>query len=565
MARYPKKASSKAVKKSKVAKKKKTKAKQALTHEAVPGSRRPPAEGAKRVRDADPNGLVTLTLTLRGPALPDADNLPAHAMSLSDVESRYGASRDDANKVADVLQRYGLKIDDTSLATRSVRVSGTVKAVEAAFHPNLGIYESKDQGEFRDRESGYKIPAELDGIVTAVLGLGQRRVAWRGSMHASAAHASHALAPLGPADLERQYGFPPGDGSGQKIAIAEFGGGYFVDDLKAYCQKFGRPTPNVKAISVNRPAFTLQQVLALPPDQRKEELEASGEVMMDVQIIAGLCPAAEIDVYFATFDQKGWVDLLNRAILDRPVALSVSWGLAEDSADWSPAARTAISERLNMAAALGITICVASGDDGSGDQEDDGRAHIDFPSSSPFVLCVGGTMLTGSAPHVTERVWWVSPGRRNGAGAGATGGGVSVFFDRPKWQNVKVKSLNKGSIDGRVVPDVTALAGSPGYDLILLGNDSPNGGTSASAPLWAALIARINALLPTGKRQRFLTPLLYQAGANGKTLGQTVCRDITIGHNASSPSPGAGYKAGAGFDAVSGWGAPVGTALLTGL
>jgi len=511
--------------------------------------------------------MIELTLSLRGPDLPDANSLPSHALTLADVESQYGASRDDAAKVAAVLQGYGLKIDDTSLATRSMRVSGTAKAVQAAFHPNLGIYENAEQGEFRDREGDYKVPNELKGIITAVLGLGQRRVAWRGSTAAAAAHASHALAlaPLGPADLEQRYGFPPGDGKGQKIAIAEFGGGYFAEDLKAYCNKFGRPTPNVKAISINRPAFTLKQIAALPQPQRNDELDASGEVMMDVQIIAGLCPAAEIDVYFATFDQKGWVDLLNRTILDKPVTLSVSWGLAEDSIDWSAAARTAINERLNMAAALGITVCIASGDDGSGDQEDDGRAHVDFPSSSPFVLCVGGTMLTGGPANVTERVWWVSPGRRNGAGAGSTGGGVSVFFNRPNWQNVKVKSLNKGSIDGRVVPDVAALAGAPGYDLILLGNDSPNGGTSASAPLWAALIARINALLPAAKRQRFLTPLLYQTGANGKTLGQTACHDVTLGHNASSPNPGAGYKAGKGFDAVGGWGTPIGTALLAGL
>jgi kumamolisin len=142
---------------------------------------------------------------------------------------------------------------------------------------------------------------------------------------------------------------------------------------------------------------------------------------------------------------------------------------------------------------------------------------------------------------------------------------VSVLFKRPKWQNVTVKSVNKGSIDGRVVPDVTALAGEPLYDLVFVSKDAPNGGTSASAPLWAALIARINAQLPPSKQQRFLTPLLYGPGAGGKPLGQLVCRDITIGNNISHPQPGVGYKAAAGFDAVSGWGTPIGTALLAGL
>jgi kumamolisin len=130
---------------------------------------------------------------------------------------------------------------------------------------------------------------------------------------------------------------------------------------------------------------------------------------------------------------------------------------------------------------------------------------------------------------------------------------------------VKITSLNKGSIDGRVVPDVAALAGTPFYDVIVLGGDAPNGGTSASTPVWAALIARVDALLPADKQQRFLTPLLYTNGANGKPLGSSACSDITLGNNTSSPDPGVGYKAGKGYDAVAGWGTPIGTALLEGL
>ena len=103
---------------------------------------------------------------------------------------------------------------------------------------------------------------------------------------------------------------------------------------------------------------------------------------------------------------------------------------------------------------------------------------------------------------------------------GATGGGVSRHFPRPAWQDVvPVASLNREA-DGRVVPDVSALAGTPYYDLIFRGYLWPEGKTSASAPVWAALIARINAKLPSNKRQRFLTPLLYQKLANGKTVGK---------------------------------------------
>jgi kumamolisin len=535
--------------------------------------RRPAKRGATRLRDANPDASVEVTITLKGPEMPDADHVPGSSLSPQEFERRYGASQADADAVARVLGSFGLKTDEVSLETRSMRMSGTVAQMEAAFQGKMGIYHSDDQGEYRGREGDVSIPAELDGIVTGVFGLDQRRVARRRpvsprspSMAGGPTAAAASLAPLGPEDLETRYNFPPGDGEGQQIAIAEFGGGYFPNDLAAFCAKFHRPVPAVKVIPVNLNALTLQQIMHLPKTQRLQELGETGEVMMDIQVIAGLCPKAQISVYFATFDLKGWLDLLNRVIRDRPVVLSVSWGAPEDAEDvWSEAARDEINKRLAAAAALGITVCISAGDDGSGDEVGDGRAHVDFPAVSPFALSVGGTMLTGANGHLAEQVWWDSPGRRTGNGGGATGGGVSVFFQRPAWQAVHIDSLNSDSIDGRVIPDVAALAGEPLYDLVLLGHDAPNGGTSASAPLWAALIARINAILPASKRQRFLTPLLYEAGPGGQARGKTVCRDITVGQNASNPEPGVGYEAGTGFDAASGWGTPNGAALLAAL
>ena len=525
----------------------------------VTGSQRPAKNGAIRIKDADPAAPVEVTITLRGPDLP-APTPGARVANLADFESRYGASKEDADKVKDVLGQHGIATKEISLPTRSMIVTGSVAQMEEVFHPDLGIYEDDEQGQFRDRGGNYTVPAELKGIVTSVLGFGQRQVARRkAAAQAAVAHAA-TLAPLTPSDLEARYQFPAGTAKGQSIAIAEFGGGYFASDAQAYCAKFGRPLPNIRAISVNRPAFTLAQISQLPLAQRREELSASVEVMMDVQIIAGLCPEADISVYFATFDQKGWVDLLNEVIKARPVTLSVSWGLAEDSSDWSDAARKAINERLNAAALLGITVCVASGDDGSGDQVSDGRGHIDFPSSSPFVLSVGGTMISDAG--ATESVWWDAPGRRTPSGGGAGGGGVSTLFPKPSWQTVKIKSINKNSIEGRINPDVAALAGKPLYDLVMLGHDAPNGGTSASAPLWAALIARLNALWPAAKQQRFIAPLLYAKTASGAIAGSVGCNDITIGNNLSKPDPGIGYPATKGFDAASGWGTPIGTTLL---
>jgi kumamolisin len=208
---------------------------------------------------------------------------------------------------------------------------------------------------------------------------------------------------------------------------------------------------------------------------------------------------------------------------------------------------------------LGVTTCVSSGDDGVGDQVNDHKAHVNFPATSPFVLSVGGTMLEGTPTE--EVVWWNAPGDRSVRGGGSTGGGVSTEFDRPAWQTVTVTSLNPRSIDGRIVPDVSALAGSPFYDLIFLGHDAPNGGTSASAPLWAALLARMQPGLAPANQRRFLAPLLYGNGPGGQPVGQAGCTGITRGEDNRSPGMREGYPPGPGYDAVTGWGTPIGTKL----
>jgi kumamolisin len=531
------------------------------THVVVPGSKRPVDKDAVRVGPIDPNDVFDVTIILNGPKLPGPDE--GAKLDPNDLLKKYGATQADADAVAASLRRYGLKVDSVSLETRSMKVSGPAKAMHSAFNADLSLMRSPDQGEYRGRHGTYSVPAPLKGIVKAVMGLDERRMARRKTVHARASAAKSTLSPLTPADLEQRYAFPPGGCAGEKIAIAEFGGGYFAADAQAYCARFARQTPNISAVSVDAPAYTLQEILALPKKQRAEALDDSIEVMMDVEIIAGLCPGADVSVYFSPFDQGGWVDLLNAVIAAKPTVLSVSWGLAEDDPEWAANAVTAIADRLNMLRLLGITTCVSAGDDGSGDQIDDGKAHVDFPGSSPFVLAVGGTQLDESGAGVAETTWWESPGRRTNNGGGSTGGGVSTMFPRPNWQTVRVRSLNRGSIDGRVVPDVAALAGEPLYDLVFLGKDSPNGGTSASAPLWASLIARINAQLPGAKQQRFLAPLLYAVGPANQPVGKLGSNDITSGNNASFPQPGKGYKAGPGFDAVTGWGVPNGAKLLS--
>jgi kumamolisin len=114
----------------------------------LPGSYRPRGSGAQRLRDADPQEQIEVTVVFRSPKLPPADDLPARPLSSDEFRAQYGASQDDANKVADVLKQFGLQIDETSLLTHSMRVSGTVAQMENAFNVKLGVYSSPEQGEY---------------------------------------------------------------------------------------------------------------------------------------------------------------------------------------------------------------------------------------------------------------------------------------------------------------------------------------------------------------------------------------------------------------------------------
>ena len=529
------------------------------THVVLKGSARQVRPGAKVLGTAGPDEWIEVTLKLRRKKpLPDLSGRPAR-ISRAELEANYGAAPADMEKVRTVLTGMGMTIIQEDPASASMKAGGPADIVEAAFGIKL-LHYSHEGENYRGRRGNLHIPVELDGIITGVFGLDTRRMVKRRPLrkrHKSLELARRKAAARSwffPAELATIYSFPDGDGSGQTVGILEFGGGYFQDDLATFSQNANIQMPTVRTVGVNN----------TPTDQRDG---AEGEVMLDVEVVGGVCPAATIVVYFSTFDENGWVSALDTAVHDaeNPLSvISISWGYAEDAQGaWSEGAIDAINDTLKAAALLGVTVCVAAGDDGSDDQVGDGHAHVDFPSSSPYVLAVGGTTLRkNKSDKLTEVAWKDGDGLRQDNG-GSTGGGVSVHFPRPDWQTVSIQSVNPGAIDGRVIPDVAADASAnTGYWMVVDGQGGPSGGTSASAPLWAALVARINASLGTGKQVGYLTPLLYQ-GNNSAGLGATGCKDITSGDN-DTASVG-GYSAGPGYDAVTGWGSPDGAKLLAGL
>lgn len=213
--------------------------------------------------------------------------------------------------------------------------------------------------------------------------------------------------------------------------------------------------------------------------------------MLDIEVSAAIATGAKVAVYFAPNTDQGFIDAVTTAVHDstnKPSVLSISWGGPEST--WTQQAITALNESCQAAASVGVTITVASGDDGSTDGVSDGTNHVDFPASSPYVLACGGTKLVASGTSITSETVW----NELSLNEGATGGGVSTLFALPTWQANSTVPAPTTKTGGRGVPDVAADADpSTGYTVRVDGETTTIGGTSAVAPLWAGLIALANA------------------------------------------------------------------------
>jgi kumamolisin len=478
----------------------------------VPGSRREAVSGARRVADADPAETVRVTVILRRAA--PRSGAPADTDELALVER--------------FAEDHGLSVTSTTPAARSVGLLGSVAQMNEAFGVRLGRYESGGQ-TYRGREGDVHVPAALDGVVVAVLGLDDRpqtRAHFRIAHDPAGAGRVEGVAPRAatsgypPSEVARRYGFPTDvNGAGQTVAVIELGGGYRSADLTEYFAKQGVKRPTVSAVSVDGAKNT--------PGG-----DADGEVMLDIEVIGAVAPGAHIVVYFAPNTTSGFYDAVAAALHDtkrKPSIVSISWGEAE--AGWTTQAMDSYDELFADAGPLGVTVYAAAGDDGS---RDNGTGdNVDFPASSPHVVGCGGTTLSTTG----EVVW-----NDTATGNGATGGGVSVHFGLPSYQAKAKVPKNPRRKTGRGVPDVCGDADPlTGYQVRVDGRDAVIGGTSAVAPLWAGLTALANQR--SGTRAGEPHERLYAHPA--------AFVDITSGDNG-------GYHAGPGWDACTGLGSPRG-------
>jgi kumamolisin len=526
------------------------------------------------------NRAIRVSVILHRKTRLDIASLKGRQLSRAQYAARYGAAAKDFNAVRAFAKANALRVDEdkSSLLRRRVELHGTVSAFNQAFGVELHDYEpsgSRASGarvrargaRFHAIVGAVSVPEDLIGSIEAVLGLDNRPIATpkirvrRRARVGAKQDAGTFIAP----QVAQIYDFPTAaagttGGAGQTIGIIELGGGYKSADISAYFANIiGIAAPSVSAV-----------ILDGGSNDPTNANSADAEVLLDIEVAGAVAPGANIVVYFTSNTDQGFQDAISTAIHDsthNPSVISISWGGPESS--WSQTAMTSMDTTCQSAAALGITITVASGDSGSSDGET--GKHVDFPASSPHVLGCGGTALTASNGQRRSEVVW----NDQASNGGASGGGVSAVFPLPSWQShagVPAPSASKPAVNrskadkaqvnrsrlrktatatgGRGVPDVAGDA-SPetGYQILVDGEQEVVGGTSAVAPLWAGLIALLNQQLK--RKLGFLNPQLYP-------LGETAFFDVTSGTNGA-------FAARVGWDACTGLGSPNGQVLLRSL
>jgi kumamolisin len=568
-----------------------------------------PVNHHQLVGPVDPKERIEVTIKLRRKSeegLPTLDQFIAGKRAVGvtrqNLGERYGAKQDDVTAVQRWATQQGLSVSRVDLARRQLHLVGSAEALARAFDVRLLLYKHSRTGtQFRCPEKDIHIPQKLVGVITGVFGLNDMPVVVRhGVRVARKAPASVSLqqqfpGTFYPNQVASLYNFPPTQGSGQRVAVLEFGGGFDPAVLASYFTKnigLQKP-PTVNAISVLDTKMQLNS-----PD--------TGEVYLDIEVIGAMAPQATLDVYFAPWTGEGYLNAMEQAIQnDDYAAISISYGLDEDlqgtaaNPGW-PLLNQNIDEAFRDATAIGLAIFVSSGDQGSSCLSGElangeeitlysKTAHTAYPASSPYAIACGGTMLYAANGSISKEIVWNELGelqQNKFYYGGATGGGVSDRYPAPSYQTsagISLKSANSPATKGRCIPDVAGNAGvTTGYLVSQPpGSQSsiaPVGGTSAAAPMWTALLACVRASLGKTFHDKiptfFFNDFVYASGKSGAFRDVVGGRKITYEPNQGAV-PGAftaagnnrstevnGYTASEGYDLCTGWGSPNGTVLL---
>lgn len=501
------------------------------------------------VRKVAQNKIITFTLVMPPPQshiaakAPDwnnqSQNKKKKEFSTAEFRKMISAEKTHIARIRAFAKAFGLTVTNVSAHKRTIELKARAAAIEKAFGIEM-YYFSNGKQEHLGYANHISLPPELHDDVLAVFGLDKRPygLARRKPLKNKKAKSNlvsdtgAALPQFTPVEISRLYQFPEDlDGSGQCVGLIELDGGYKVSDMKTYFSGMGIPLPEIVPVPVK--------------SKNTPGTSSDSEVVMDIQIVGALVPKAKIAVYFGTTDSDGFIATLQAAVHDTknaPSVISISWGMSESN--WTANEIKAFSNVLKDAQLKNITVLASSGDLGSANlYEFTDKVNVNYPASDTGLLSCGGTMISKKTDPATKQVVW------NETRFQCTGGGISTVFPLPAWQaKAGVPPMYPGkTVKGRGLPDVSAIAVY--YITFLNGKKFPNGGTSAVAPLWAALIAKLNQKL--GKNVGYINPFIYSKQLKAKNLLQT----ITRGNNGA-------YKAKSPWSACTGLGSPDAPRLL---
>lgn len=519
------------------------------------------AAAVQQPRDLGPTPAdeqVTFTVSLR---LPGAADLDAYLAGLTQPGSdsyrkylrpaefgaRFGLPAERIGEIVGWLESAGLSAQAMPQRT-SVAVSGSAAQVTGLLGIGLADRATAEGLRYHVPIGEPAVPAALRDDVAAIVGLDTEPVLKPAFTPTGLVAAGVPANGLVPDVVRRAYEIEPLHaagfrGEGMSVAIVSFDT-FTPGDVTLFDERIGLTgAPDVELVRL--------------PGAAQVPGDGTGEVALDIQVIRGIAPMARIINYEGPNNAQGFVPIIARIVADDAVDIvSISWGTCENLAN--PFSIGANEAEFAAAMAAGISIFVASGDDGAFDCrrvqvsddlfERDLSIGVDYPGSSPSVVGVGGTFLSVRQDgSYLDEAGWEEP-----LGGGGGGGGLSRFFDRPGWQ-VGSGVDNAFSNGQRQVPDVAGPADpssgffvvytEPGQGLV----SGQVGGTSAAAPFWAASmlltlqLAQSEGLDTLGP----LGPTLYQVAAQQPD----VFHDVVRGGNLH-------YQAGPGWDYSTGLGSP---------
>lgn len=461
---------------------------------------------------------------------------------------QFGAIEDELQLVVTWAHDNGLTVIESSSGAATVKVRGTAGQFNNLFGTQLQTVVDGAR-TYYTHTVPITIPTEIDAVVELILGLDNSVHFKNNAILDPDFRPSidpNVISSPTPVDLALAYKFPraPGgdlvQGKGACVAIIELGGGWTTQNLTSTFSRIGQPNPTVVDISVDGGT-----------NDGGVDTNSSGEVMLDIYCVGAVVPAAKIAMYFAPNTLQGFIDTIitpTNDTVNNPSVISISWGSTDTN--WTSTSRNTFDNALAAATVKGITTFVAAGDYGVKAISGAPTYTVQYPATSPYVISAGGTVMSINNDHsIASEVPW---GTTTGSYAG--GGGVSAIFPVPVWQTgFSSKSYPNGtvaSLTGRGIPDVSAHA--VGYQFYY-GTGNYTGsfvGTSATAPLLAGMMARLNQL--SGRRIGFVNSDWY-------SVRTTAFNDQTTGNNHGGNT--VGYMATVGWDAATGIGSPVGTEL----